>query len=75
MVLAVKRPCTPILEQLADSSTAAAAARLRIVSAEGLPSWTAEITWLDDPYDVPGEPSNNKVFSTIKVEVIPAELL
>jgi hypothetical protein len=104
MVLAVKRPCTPVLEQLApqpfeeivsrsasvrkaakeqrkrgshpvDASLEAAAARLRSVSADGLPAWTAEVSWFDDPWEAPGDPSNNTVCSTIKVEVIPAELV
>jgi hypothetical protein len=36
---------------------------------------TAEISWFDEPYDVPGEPSNTEVCSTITVETVPVELV
>jgi hypothetical protein len=59
-----------------DASLEAAAARLRALSAnEHLASWTAEISWFDDPLEVPGRPLSNEVCSTIRVEVAPAELV
>jgi hypothetical protein len=61
--------------QQADASLAAAAARLRKLAADGLPSWTADISWVDDPFDAPDAPVVNKVCSTIRVEVITAELV
>lgn len=39
--------------QQLDSSLAAAAARLRSVTADGLPYWTVDISWFDDPFDAP----------------------
>jgi hypothetical protein len=131
MLLATKRPCTPLLKQLQQqapgmptrshgssqaaaaathqqkrrrhgSSAAAAAkkrgsrasqpppdpaalaaavAQLKQVSADGLPCWTAQVEWFDDPFVVEGmQPAgydlcNNLVCSTIKVEVVPAELV
>jgi hypothetical protein len=104
MLQATKRPCTPVLQQLAqqpaasvdasgsgseqacdsseeegqqpDSSLAAAAARLKTISRNGLPSWTAKVSWFDDPFDTRGEGSlKNEVCTTIKVEVVRADLV
>jgi hypothetical protein len=61
--------------QQLDSSLAAAAAQLRSVTADGLPCWTADISWFDDPFDVSDEPVQNEVCTTIKVEVVRAELV
>lgn len=63
------------------AALAAAVAQLREVSADGLPSWTADVEWFDDPFVVVGlqRPGynlrNNLVCSTIRVEVVPAELI
>lgn len=58
----------------------AAITQLRDVSADGLPSWTADIEWFDDPFVVVGlqrpgyDLHNNLVCSTISVQVVSAEL-
>lgn len=48
---------------------------LRKVSADGLPSWEAKISWYDDPCQAGWLRICNEVDSIIKVAVVPAELL
>jgi hypothetical protein len=60
----------------ADAALAAAVTKFRKVSADGLPSWEAKISWFDNPLPQMSWPCvSNEVCSTIKVEVVPADLL
>lgn len=50
----------------------AALAIFKRLSADGLPTYTAQVKWFDDPF---GSGMSNEVCSTIKVEVVRADLL
>lgn len=60
------------------AALAAAGAQLKDMSADGLTCWAAQVEWFDDPFFEPGDSGprhGNLVCSTIKVEVVPAELV
>jgi hypothetical protein len=81
MLESCDEPTSPLLDQLETqsdselSSLAAAARKFKKVSADGLPCWEAQVEWYDDPFDPIGNDSKNEVCSTIKVEVVRADLL
>lgn len=62
--------------QQQGSLLAAVAAGFKSASAAGLPVWQAHVRWFDDPFGLPeGQQVSNEVCTTVKVQVVQAEML